>query len=204
MTKKRPIFRIFGQRKGFRWQDSNIRPKSGMRIVSREMYEASDIVYHFTSLENCKKILKSGCLRFGHLYSSNDIIETHPGIFFEHIEGDSADYDSGAVLDVLHKYHICCLAQSPQSGVPVFANHAMWGHYGDNGKGACLVFDKAILCMQARQMGALVGEICYENNYSGQITVDPRNIEGSIEDQKGRIFFRKRKEWELENELRLL
>ena len=87
-----------------------------------------------------------------------------------------------------------------------FDLHQMWGIYADKGYGVCLVFDKASLCERIDET-YLSNAVTYDNAVNSFYIAnsdDHLSIQQEIQYHAEEIFFYKRKEWEHEQEYRLI
>ncbi len=87
-----------------------------------------------------------------------------------------------------------------------FDLHQMWGLYAEKGQGVCLVFDKDILCKQIDD-AVLHKNVSYDTvveSFYITNSNDPYGIQRDIQEQVEKLFFHKRKEWEHEQEYRVL
>ena len=85
-----------------------------------------------------------------------------------------------------------------------FDLHTMWGLYADKGYGVCLVFDKNRLRLQEK-------DCCNDVKYRNFIPEDyefhnktKAGIKSEIWNRREELFFYKRKEWEYEQEFRVI
>lgn len=85
-----------------------------------------------------------------------------------------------------------------------FNLHPMWGLYADRGYGACLVFDKDKLELSA-------GDYARDVEYMDYVLPDyafrnrsKKGLKSEIWRKRDEIFFCKRKEWEYEQEYRVI
>lgn len=140
-------------------------------------------LYMYVTAESLFAILKSGKLKLSHPWKTNDITEC------------LAQNELGLRYDI-KKFGYLCFSSDPTSP-------AMWGYYAERGKGACLVFDFDVIEVQKN---------VFELVFDGTLDVDhpiyvrkvmygetrcPRNT-------KGDEFFCKSKEWEHEEEYRIV
>lgn len=88
--------------------------------------------YHFIRTEYVESFLRSGQLKVTQLGHSNDYFEYKPGFTDSNVEHDWNLSIKG------NEPCVVCLSAKMSSPV-------MWGHYGERGKGVCLVFDLPLL-----------------------------------------------------------
>lgn len=84
--------------------------------------------YHYIKAEYVEDFLHTGRLKVTQLGHSNDYFEFRPGFSSPDVENEWKNTIQGGEPCVI------CLTSRISSPV-------MWGHYGDKGKGVCLVFD---------------------------------------------------------------
>lgn len=166
-------------------------------------------LYHYTKFDTAIKILESHSLRFGRLHDMNDIHENDKLSYVEST-GTLINSFPSDVLDTIDcemaKYRQISLTADDKQDKLGFDLHQMWGLYADKGQGVCLVFDKDMLCEQIDDsvLHKVVSydtavESFYIANYN-----DSQSIQRNIQEQAEKLFFHKRKEWEHEQEYRLI
>lgn len=160
-------------------------------------------LYHFTSLDTALLIIKSLKLKFSSLSNTNDICENSKNIY-NYFYGDN--YISiDEIRDEIYKYRqISFSIDKEPDGRVGFDLHQMWGLYANKGYGVCLVFDKEKLLNSSKNN---YGKVIYSKDNSPDtftnVTKTPE-IRGWIRKNKKRLFFNKRKEWEHEQEFRII
>lgn len=85
-----------------------------------------------------------------------------------------------------------------------FDLHTMWGLYANRGYGVCLVFDKMKLNIMPNDY---VADVTYDNFVPQRFIChnkSKKGIRSEIWRRKDEVFFHKRKEWEYEQEYRLI
>ncbi|MCM1177186.1 MAG: DUF2971 domain-containing protein [Bacteroides sp.] len=87
-----------------------------------------------------------------------------------------------------------------------FDLHQMWGLYADGGNGVCLVFDKKEI---TRKLSGdyLADDVKYVKEVTSDYFSETDTIDGvrkEIKEHRTEIFFNKKKEWEHEQEFRLI
>ena len=170
-------------------------------------------LYHFTSFDTALKIIESNRLRFGRLNNMNDIHEADKIMFIDE-NGQPFDKFPSELLDALHdeiyRYRqISLTADDPEGGKKGFDLHQMWGLYADKGEGVCLVFDKCELEKNYDMKNIQKQRVIYNNteeleSFVISLSQKPEDIPAEIKNNILKIFFHKRKEWEHEQEYRLL
>lgn len=177
----------------------------------KESFEKTEKLYHFTTLEKALKIIDSNRLRFGRLSNMNDIHEADK-IMFVDADGHSIDKFPSDVLDALHNEvysyrQISLTAEDEEVDKDGFDLHQMWGLYADKGEGVCLVFDRKELEKGCDIAKVRHERVKYDEDIESFVISDSQSPEAVIEDVRDRIpeiFFHKRKEWEHEQEYRLI
>lgn len=154
--------------------------------------------YHYTSMCNAVSILISKELRLSKLDRLNDINERVRITFGGKNFGED-------VKTELEKYAQLSLTMDGKR--PGYAIPALWGHYGDKGEGACLVFSKNVILDNIPD-DAHSGIIHYMGEYYGDmsssIICDDNVAENFFKNNIGNIFFYKTKDWEYEQEFRIV
>lgn len=176
----------------------------------KEQFEQTEKLYHFTKYDTALKILESNRLRFGRLDNMNDIHENDKIVFVDANNQQINKFPS-ATLDALHdeiyKYRQISLTAEGEPGDKLgFDLHQMWGLYADKGEGVCLVFDKNEL---AKWLDVGMGQerVSYDDTIESffiSFSNDPQKVPDEVRDHINDIFYHKRKEWEHEQEFRLL
>lgn len=165
-----------------------------------------DNLYHYTKFETAIRILSSGQLFLSSYSNCNDINENcGPTVI-------STGEDSQEIWNIL-KYYVqvsfsmdahCDNMTKRGYNIPM-----MWGHYAENGKGVCIAFDKQEVLDAITEDDRLYSrKVEYSNiwdwsaiNYDKKLHGDALNF---ICRAKDCIFFHKTKDWEYENEYRII
>ena len=159
-------------------------------------FRETEKIYHYTTKESGKAILSSMRLRMSPQSKMNDINEYDRRIFtfgceLEDIEAEmSKYYQSSFTLDNVR--------------VPGFAIPTMWGHYAEQGRGICLVFDKEKLRSRIYNLGYFQRKVDYLNDYDPSIIVNDKNPEQYVLRNMKQLFFTKSKDWSYEREYRVI
>ena len=179
----------------------------------KEQFEKTEKLYHFTKFDTALKIIESNRLRFGRLDNMNDIHENDK-IEFVGANNQQINEFPSEVLDALHdeiyKYRQISLTTEGQPGDNLGFNlHQMWGIYADKGEGVCLVFDKKELEKSHDMKNINLGRVNYDDTKKLEsfFISDSKNPEEVLDEIKKHIpdiYFHKRKEWEHEQEYRLI
>jgi hypothetical protein len=176
----------------------------------KEQFEQTEKLYHFTKFDTALKIIESNRLRFGRLDNMNDIHENDKMEFVDannHIINEFPSEVLNALHDEIYKYRQISLTAEGEPGDKLgFDLHQMWGLYADKGEGVCLVFDKNEL---AKWLDVGMGQerVSYDDTIESffiSFSNDPQKVPDEVRDHINDIFYHKRKEWEHEQEFRLL
>lgn len=172
-------------RNGFRWREGR-KPK------------AMGLLYHHTSMCNALKIISTNVLFFAELKKLNDINERFRMLSYEEGCGNAAEKE----LACHRQLSFCIDGERPGYAIP-----AMWGHYGDNGQGACLVFNKAVIEANMPK-NAHSGIVAYKGEYyddaDSSIVCDESNAREYFKKNISDIFFTKTMDWKYEQEFRMV
>lgn len=180
-----------------------------MREFISKRFKNMNRLYHYTSYKAACEIIKSKKFLFSKRYGLNDLIEGHKittrMAFFEDVGFDmSKEYIPE--LEMM-RYQQISFSQDKTAGDMVYEGfnlHSMWGLYADRGNGVCLVFDKDKLKLGARDYGR---DVQYEDwimpDYDFHNT-SKDGVRSEVWQRKDELFFYKRKEWEREQEFRII
>lgn len=169
------------------------------------MYWNKNYLYHYTSFESAVKILSSGKLLFSDFRRLNDINEScGPAVIYS---GFSDKEKSEFEKELSNYKQISFTMDKP--GRKGFDIPAIWGHYAHRGEGVCLVFDKEKLDEDMNTEKSLYSkEVEYfpiqdlnELTYYKQYGV---SFEEFIDGFKDSLFFHKTKDWQYEQEYRII
>lgn len=191
-------------------------------------------VYHYTRSETLAcKILPNGTLRFSPFRDVNDPRECKDWRFSYHPSGD---FDEPALKPSLnnqikHGWRIGCFCTDAPEACSMTGHfergHSrprMWAQYGENYKGACLVFDRAQLdrdikeavaadrrAIRSGYVGYEIGRVARPLGETDHLTIlldDVRRLGITdyawihIEQHWQKLFFIKERDWEHEREYR--
>jgi hypothetical protein len=168
-------------------------------------------LYHFTKFDTALKIIKSGKLKFNVLSKMNDALEMD-----KHIYNLIIDIDKDRLIDTndikkeIYNYEQISLTEDKRRfGSYGFELHQLWGHYAENTTGVCFVFDRERLIetLSDSKENNFHGAVTYVENFTqDQFTNVPNNdeIKVWVKENAQRLFFTKRKEWEHEQEYRII
>lgn len=176
----------------------------------RKEFKSINKLYHFTKFDTAIKILGLHNLRFGRLHNMNDIHENDK-LSYVDLSGNPIQYFSSDILETIDnemaKYRqISLTIDDEEQNKLGFDLHQMWGLYADKGQGVCLVFDKDILCSK---LDGIIrhGRVSYDKIVESYYIAnhnDCQIIQHDMQSQVENLFFHKRKEWEHEQEYRLI
>lgn len=166
-------------------------------------------LYHFTKFESALKIINGGQIKYGRLSKMNDASEKEKHIYNSFKNGEE-DFNFEVIEKEINNYEQVSLTEDRNkfSGYG-FELHQMWGIYADKGKGVCFVFDRHKLIDYVKQTDCevIMGPVAYSTDFSQDIFTDINSnaeIKSWIKENAHKLFFTKRKEWEYEQEFRLV
>ena len=111
------------------------------------------------------------------------------------------------LYDEIYKYRqISLTADDNEGDKDGFDLHQMWGLYADKGEGVCLIFDKKEL-EKGFGSATLHDRVSYDktvDSYYISLSNTADKVSVEIREHANEIFFHKRREWEHEQEYRLL
>ena len=176
----------------------------------KEQFEKTEKLYHFTSFDTALKIIESNHLRYGRLNNMNDIHENDKIVFVDANNHPTDKFPSDVLdelYDEIYKYRqISLTADDKEGDKDGFDLHQMWGLYADKGEGVCLIFDKKEL-EKGFGSAALHDRVSYDktvDSYYISLSNTADKVSVEIREHANEIFFHKRREWEHEQEYRLL
>ena len=168
-------------------------------------------LFHFTSWKNFQLIMNDLSLLPSSFGNLNDLNEANVNNM-NMTENFMVMYDAEKYIK--ERCHLLCFSQNYEiNGIgQEGSNHpAMWAHYAENSDGVCIVIDKEKFIKTNRQ---ILDTHCYQFggvSYSIINTLDDEEIDYKVETPEEFIknnweglFFLKHKDWENEDEHRLL
>lgn len=175
----------------------------------RDRFTDMTRLYHFTSFKSAYWIIASRKMKFGKMFRMNDLIESNRIVFDRLVAENEEDikYNGTYAEREMHRYQQISFSQDRKHDDAVFMGfdlHTMWGLYAERGCGVCLVFDKDKLRLGDRDYARNVE---YENTIPadyGFRNKSKAGIKSEIWRRRDEIFFYKRKEWEYEQEYRVI
>jgi hypothetical protein len=184
--------------------------KSGPTCLTKQ-FDSFPKLYHFTNMYAALQIVESKKLKFSKLTGTNDLCENFKNPYCND-EKDS-DFKENQIDDIrkeIQKREQISLTvdKKDASGLRGFELQQMWGLYADKCFGVCLVFDKSKFVDLLKMKNLDYREVVYSKDVSGDVSVEDngRTITNISSDngKKADPFFQKRKEWEHEQEFRVL
>ena len=176
----------------------------------KEQFEKTEKLYHFTSFDTALKIIESNHLRYSRLNNMNDIHENDKIVLVDANNHPTDKFPSDVLdelYDEIYKYRqISLTADDKEGDKDGFDLHHMWGLYADKGEGVCLIFDKKEL-EKGFGSAALHDRVSYDktvDSYYISLSNTADKVSVEIREHANEIFFHKRREWEHEQEYRLL
>ena len=158
----------------------------------------NNLLFHFTKFQSALKILTSNTLLFGTFDGMNDIAESCREVYC----------DSKDVEEELSRYKSISFTYDKINKRP-FEIDSLWGYYAEKGNGVCIAFDKSIILREFSKLQCFHrrGRISYIRNFTNALFLEAKNKEDVVKEIKTKykdIFFTKSKDWNKENEYRLL
>ncbi len=180
-----------------------------MRKSIRERFAEMTRLYHFTSFGAACKIIESKRMRFGRQSQMNDLVESNKMVFQRVVFGNlEEDNLNGLYAEKeMHKYQQISFAQDRCVDDRIYEGfnlHPMWGLYADKGNGVCLVFDKEKLKLADGDYANDVDYLDMVLPDFGFMNKSKAGLKAEIWRRRDEIFFCKRKEWEYEQEYRVI
>ena len=185
-------------RKTYRWFRGNIRHLKSYKVqMTPEKFRDIEKLYHYTSFKNGMFILQSQTMIMSKPIKMNDINENN-----RFISCDNEKNDIGMVMNEMERYFQSSFTRD-DGKIPGFAIAAMWGHYAENGKGMCLVFDKRKLLSRIKDEEFFKDKVTYEKDFDSSICVEG-NPKEYIQNNTKEVFFTKSDDWSYEREFRVV
>lgn len=173
--------------------------------LTPDLFRQKEKLYHYTSLSAAISILATSKLFMSKLEGLNDINESYRHLStYVKIDIDEKvlwKRLEDAETELKNYWQTSLSVDNPHPG---FAIPAMWGHYAERGFGVCIVLDKRDIISKLSQSDRYTyGQVTYSEDYGGGICIDGDTIE-YFENNKKEIFFKKTKDWECEQEFRII
>ncbi len=168
--------------------------------MTKEEFYKTEKLYHYTSFEKALGILETNQLWFSYLKDLNDINELYRPLFYEKVTPEiekiaKSELEKYQQLSLTRDYCRCG-----------FDIPAMWGHYGDNGKGVCIIFnqDKLLNPLSSDIYHDKVEYVAPDYSFSVFFRVKDNVIKPFTNKDIDEFFFKKTYDWSYEQEYRLL
>lgn len=162
-------------------------------------------LYHFTSFNTARIIIREHKLKYSVLRRTNDICENAKNIYNEYHQ--NTNVPSYEIEREIYQYRQISLTEDKLAfGRKGFDLQQMWGLYADNGYGLCLVFDKDEFVQELPE-GCIHESVTYLENLTPDThtdIADSSDTQSYIKGNAPYLFFHKRKEWEHEQEYRIV
>lgn len=171
----------------------------------KKIFCGMERLYHFTTFETALQIIESKRQHFGKLKGTNDICENSKVIYTKIKAGSIPEWYDQRMSSELSHYQQMSLTSDGKRRKG-FDLQQMWGMYADNGNGVCLVYDKKEI-VKALSTEDFKGPVTYKMEVTPDTTiekVEDKDLTAYIKKNKTFLFFRKRKEWEWEQEYRII
>lgn len=147
-------------------------------------------LYNYTSInKNTIKLIKNHSLWFSHTNNFNDPVDPSIKLF---------NRNSGEYNYLLDSIKVACLTTDNK-------NTVMWGHYADKHKGICIEYDISSILLDKNKNDFIIRKINYDR--TAMINEDINNVNNIELDYLNLLmdlFSIKSKEWEYEDEYRIL
>ena len=170
--------------------------------MDKNILDHEQNLYHYTSFESAIKILVSQTLLFSKIETLNDIHESAgPMILTSSSEGLE---EIESILKHYLQISLTCDTDKRKG----YAIPSMWGHYAQKGHGVCLVFDKERIMSEVKKYGLYARPVTYMDQQNPNDYLYDRKMHGSPENfistAKDVLFFVKSRDWEYEQEFRVI
>ena len=175
------------------------------KFISQRFQEMSKL-YHFTNLGAACSIIESRRLRFGKMYKMNDLIESNRIVYGRFVKDELSEIELYAEEEMNRYQQISFTRDQEREGIDYlgFDLHTMWGIYAEKGYGVCLVFDKDRLLLEERDCCCDVKYETFIPKYYEFKNKTKAGVRSEIWRRREELFFYKRKEWEYEQEFRVV
>lgn len=161
-------------------------------------FNSKKYFYHYTKFNSGIKIIESMTLLFHKLEDMNDINELYRPLYFEDLK------DNGRAKKELS--HLQQISLTEDGRLRGFDIPAMWGHYGEEGNGVCIILDKEKVSNSLKTEFTYMAPISYVDDYSSDIHIRLSENDSPIlnEEEIMEYFFKKSYDWSYEQEFRIL
>ena len=185
-------------------------------------------IYHYCKLTTgIEDILSSKQLLLANLLNTNDPRENKSFVFsaryFENDKPDNLELSNEKISEILRQdcKVLCFTKDSSKLTTFGYENSSMWAHYGDRHKGLCLLLDMPKFIEENKEKinPKLFKSIKYKTYNSNTFHKQMKRINYTEKNKLGEekylkekfrkkhidyLYFTKSKEWEHENEIRLI
>lgn len=166
-------------------------------------------LYHYTTFENAVRILATKKIIYSRMDKLNDPLESFRPISFlsTKLTDENAYERITDAKEELEKYQQISFSMDTNFRKGFLLNN-MWGSYANKGMGVCLVFDEQFLLDGLNRTP--FGPVRYQRNYNPDIILSKTRLTSKasiriyISNHSKSLFFRKSKEWEHEQEFRIV
>lgn len=172
----------------------------------RNYFRDNDWLYHFTNLASARKIICEKRLKFSLLRRTNDSCENAKCIYNQYSPQQEKDILEDIEREIYHYQQISLSENKPVFGRKGFDLQQMWGIYADSGYGVCLIFDKNEL-LNYLTLSHIHAQVSYVADFTPDVFTEvnrSEDVEKYIKENAKALFFTKRKEWEHEQEYRII
>ena len=180
--------------------------KSGPTCLTKQ-FDSFPKLYHFTNMYAALQIVESKKLKFSKLAGTNDLCENFKNPYYDCGIKENQIDDIRKEIQKREQISLT-VDKKDASGLRGFELQQMWGLYADKCFGVCLVFDKSKFKKLLEKENWDYKEVVYSENASGDVSVEDNGHTittiSSDDSKKTDPFFQKRKEWEHEQEFRVL
>lgn len=168
--------------------------------MTKEEFYKTEKLYHYTSLEKALGILETNELWFGYLKDLNDINELYRPLLYEKL---TPEVKRMAKTEMEKYQQISLTRDFCRCGFDI---PAMWGHYGDKGKGVCFIFnkDKLLDNLSSGMYHDIIEYVSPDYSFHVSFSVREDKIVPFTKEDIKDFFFKKTCDWSYEQEYRLL
>lgn len=164
-------------------------------------------LYHYTKFDTARIIIDTMELKYSELRYTNDACENAKVIYNNSCPGCNENCDLEKIENEVYLYRQLSLSEDKMVfGRRGFDLQQMWGLYANKGFGVCLVFDKSEF-IDSLPSSCVPGSVSYIDNLTADTMTQISNnndITTYVNESAKNIFFIKRKEWEHEQEYRII
>ncbi len=158
-------------------------------------------LYHYTSFNTFLKIWHTKTLLFQPFYNVNDRLEKSKFVKISDLSNESKN-QLNKLDNQLASYRQISLLSDYSEVIKGFMSSMMWGHYGDKGNGVCIELDSDKLNLLDQTI--IKNKVDYSIEINAPTLKKEDDVLNFIDTHIDYFFFQKTKEWEGENEYRLV